>query len=148
MQCVGAARQKGCKARMCSLHRRKCYISYEWNLIKAPPSSWHLNGGLWFWRGLGQLLIISAQQLWGKENICLGKGWRQKGNSYWKRNELWKYTRQMISNVIRSALPSTNPPHFIRGYDNSRGFLQVSFDMGICVIELWDFKVCSEARNG
>lgn len=90
MQCVGAARQKAYKARICSLHRRKCYISYEWNLIKAPPSSWHLNRGLWLWRGSRQLLIISAQQFWGKENICLCKGWRLKRILIERGKKSWK----------------------------------------------------------
>lgn len=55
----------------------------------------------------------------------------------------------MIYNFTKEpALVSIKPLCAISGWDNTRGFLQMTFDRGIAVIELWDFKVCSEARNG
>lgn len=48
----------------------------------------------------------------------------------------------------QNSLLSIKASYVISGLDNTRGFLQMTFDTGIGVIELWDFKVCSEARNG
>lgn len=36
----------------------------------------------------------------------------------------------------------------IRGSDRMRGSPQMTFDMVIAAIELWDFKVGNEAQNG
>lgn len=55
----------------------------------------------------------------------------------------------MIYNFTKEpALVSIKPLCVISGWVNTRSFLQMTFDMGIGVIELWDFKVFSEARNG